>query len=429
MFHHCTKVLVLHGFAFSIGLGGVMFFSKGLPPSPESSRPIPVAKPDRPQRMEAGVRLTSSASFRAAHADLVARSMTRSDRSACLEMLWQRWAETDPVGMLAFLDQKRVWPEDCKFNSIAGSIRPELLLDFALRHGSSDALRSLTYCDPLEVARLLAAIPEEERGNEIVALAKHVDLMLGKLGIPIKQPSPAYLRGAAETLLDQGRVVEFLDAFDAIEDPAEMKELAGKFGETLSEEMPSDEVLAWVLQLPDAYQMEAASSLMVRGDTTGMDFPEVRAAGKRQIESFAQAGLVEAAAAGVRKLFGEKPIANRGEEIAEWIGNFPPDGSWKPIADEVFRAWNDSDRQGMIRQICALPESLVREEMAMEAAQATIGNLAQPYDAEQQIIRDRLLDLFTDPQAKRRFEERFAPWSERSVDSDPFAPVDDPFAE
>lgn len=424
-----TRTFVVHGLAFCMGLGVAMFFPDASTSSSQPSHAMP--KPERTRRADredAGERLTSASSFRTAYSALVERSMTGSERSTCMEKLWERWGEADPVGMLAFLENKRVWPKECR-SDLGLSARPDLLLDFALRHGSSDALRSLGYSDPLTVARLLAAIPEEEWGAEIVMLAKETDRKLGRLGILMEQPSPAYLRGIAETLLEQGRIDEFLDAFGEIGDSKERNDLARKFGEELSEETPGDEVLALVLRLPEPHRMEAASHLIRRESGSAMEFPEVRDARKRQIESFAEAGLVEAAARGVSDLFSNKDAQSRGEEMAAWIANFPSDGSWKPIADEIFRSWNQADREGMIRQIRALPESPVRQILAVEAAEATIGGLAQPYNEEQQMIRDGLSELFTDPLARKQFEERYAPWSEWAGDPDPFAPVVDSFAE
>lgn len=423
------RTLVVHGFAFFMGLGGAMLVPDASPSSSQPSHAMP--KPERTRRADrddAGAHLTSTSSFRAAYSALVERSMTGNERSACMEKFWERWGEADPVGMLAFLENKRGWPDDCRSYNLPLSSRPDLLLDFALRHGSSDALRSLGHADPLTVARLLAAIPEEERGEEIVMLAKATDRELGRLGIAMDNPSPAYLRGVAETLIEQGRIDEFLDAFEKIEDSKERNDLARKFGEELGNEKPDDEILALVLRLPEPYRMEAAYNLIRNESSLAMEFPEVREARKRQIEGFAQAGLVEAAAQGVSNLFSDKHAPSRGEEMAAWIANFPSDGSWKPVTDEILRAWYQADREGMIQQIRALPESPVRQMLAVEAAEATIGGLAQPYSVEQQRIRDGLSGLFTDPLERKQFEERFAPWAEQSGGSDPFAPAEDPFA-
>ena len=357
--------------------------------------------------------------------------MTGSERNACMEKLWQQWGESDPAGMLKFLENKRVWPESCRaYSDLDFDDRPDLSLDFALRYGSSDILRSCAaYGDPVTLARLLAALPAGNRGAEVVEAAKAVDRKLGRLGTGMDEPSPAYRRGMAESLLEQGNIEAFLTTFGEIEDPQERKELAGKVGEALAEEKPGDEVLAQILRFPEPYRQEAAYNLMARADDTAMEFPEVRDAHKRWIESVAAAGFVEAAALGVDDLFDEAHAANRGEEMAGWIARFPPDGSWKPITDAVFRAWQQGDRKGMIQQIRALPEGPAREILATEAAAATIGGLAQPYDDEQQMIHDHLSELFTDPQARKQFEKRFAPWPEQSGDSDPFAPAEDPFAD
>jgi hypothetical protein len=423
-----------------MGLGAAMLFSDASSTDSQPFHALP--KPERTRRAdrsEASERLTSSSSFRAAYSTLVRRPMTASDRSACMEKLWLRWGEVDPVGMLAFLENKQVWPDHFS-SGLKLSGRPDLLLDFALRHGHFWTLRNLNDSDPLVVTRLLAAIPEKDRGENIVELSKEIDRKLGRLGIEMKQPSPAYLRGVAETLIEQGRIDEFLDAFGRIEDPEDRNDLAKKFGDELGDEKPGDEVLSLVLRLPEPYRTEAAYPLMRSEGGMAMQFTDAREARKRQIEGFARAGFVEAAAHGVSGLFGEESAPSRGGEVAEWIANFPSDGSWKPITEEIFRSWSSADREGMIRQICALPDDAVREILAVEAAEATIGNFAQPFDEKEQMIYDRLLGLFTDPHARKRFEERFTPSladgfeetenSDSSApDEDPFGPGKDPFLE
>ena len=344
-----------------------------------------------------------------------------------MEKLWQQWADADPVGMLEFLEHKRVWPENCRaYVDLNFSRRPDLSLDFALRYGCSDIIRRCgSYGDPVTVAGLLAALPEEQRGSEIIEAQQAIDRRLGALGAGMANPSPAYLRGAAEALLEEGRIDEFFDTFEKVEDPSERKQLAAKLGEALSDEQPGDEVLAQVLRLPEPYQEEAAYKLMGYGGSCAMEFPEVRESRKRWIERVAAEGFVEAAAHGVDDLFDDQDAARRGEEWATWVASFPPDDSWKPITKAIFRGWQQHDREEMIRQICALPEGSVRETLAVEAAAATIGGLAQAFDDEQQVIYDRLADLFTEPEANRRFEKRFGP------SEDPFASEDDhdPFAD
>ncbi len=88
-----------------------------------------------------------------------------------------------------------------------------------------------------------------------------------------------------------------------------------------------------------------------------------------------------------------------------------------------------------MRQICALPAGPTRDLMANEAASATIGGLAQPFDENDQKIFDSLANLQTDPVAKQRFEKRFGlsdPFENGNADGlqdDPFADDIDPFAD
>lgn len=424
-----VKSLIIHGLFFYIGLGGAMLFTPHLP-TPSASRPT--LNPERTHRKErsaAGMRLSSPSSFRSAYSALITRSMSSSERSACMEELWKQWSATNPIDMLTFLEKKRVWPQDCKiYNDFGLSDRPDIMLDFALRHGSSEMLQKLLNCDSSAIARLLATLPVEQKGSDIIEVDIKNDRELGWLGLEIKEPSPAYLRGVAESLLERGKIDEFLSAFREVGNPREMNELAMKFGDTLSHEKPSDEVLALLLRLPEEYRQAAAENLMRNADSSAMEFSEVRDARKRWIEKFAAQGFIEAATSGVDDLFSEERAANQGKEIAAWVARFPSDGSWQPITQAIIRAWQGSDHDGMIPQICALPEGPVRATLATEAATHTIGGLAQEYDQEQQIIHDRLAALFTEPEARAKFEKKFAPWSERSIATDPNAPEQDPFA-
>jgi hypothetical protein len=423
------KSLIIHGLVFCMGLGGALVFSSP-PASPSALAPSPRKERDqRPDRSEGSGGLTSPSSFRAAYSVLLERPMTGEERQQCMSEFWRQWGKTDPVGRLAFLEKKRVWPESLgSYMDFDLKDRPDLLLDFALRFGSSDALRDLGFCDPAAVSRLIAAIPEEERGADLVSLANQIDRKLGALGVDMQDPSPAFLRGVAEDFLKEGRLDEFFGTFGEVTDPKERRELAGELGKALSDEKRGEEVLALLLRLPEEYRDDAAYKLM-QGGTIAMEFREVRDGHKRWIESLAAVGMAEAAASGMRSLFDDEKGENRGEEIAEWVARFPDDGSWQPITEALFRVWWDSDHDGLIPQICALPAGATRETLATEVAAATIGGRVEPDNEKEQMMYDRLAALFTNPEARKEFDERFAPEPERSEPSDPFAPDSDPFAD
>lgn len=286
------------------------------------------------------------------------------------------------------------------------------------------------YGDPVTVAGLLAALPEEQRGSEIVEARQAIDRRLGAQGAGMTDPSPAYLGGVAGLLLKEGRLDEFFETFAKIEDRSEQGRLAEELGNALAEEPPGEQVLAQVLRLPRQFQKQAVYNLMGRRQSCAMEFPEVREAHQHWIERVATEGFVEAAAVAVHELFDDDEAARRGAEWADWIAGFPPDDSWRPITKAVFRAWKGHDREEMIRQICALPDGATRQTLAIEAADATIGGLAQQYDEDDQAIYDRLSGLCTEPEARKRFDKRIKPWSEPSgEDMDPFEPSVDPFAE
>lgn len=162
---------------------------------------------------------------------------------------------------------------------------------FALRNGSDNMLRNLKECDPFTVARLLATIPVEQRGPAVIEVMQENDRELGRLGLEIKEPSPAYRRGVAESLLKQGRVDEFLNAFTEVGDPKEMNELASQFGSALTSEKQGDEVLALLFRLPEEYRNQVADTLMGQWNSYAQEIPEVREARKRWIEKFAAQGF------------------------------------------------------------------------------------------------------------------------------------------
>lgn len=432
MMSSCSlKAVITHGLALCLGIGGAMLFEP--PPSSATSGPRD-KEPEqtaRANRTTTGPRLSSRSAFHAAYSTLVSRSMTRQERGHCMEQLWDQWRAADPLGMLEFLEQKRVWPEECRsYMALDLPGRPDLALDFALRHGCSDIIRRLSsYGDPVTVAGLLRVLPEEQQGSEIVEARKAIDRKLGALGAGMTDPSPAYLRGVADALLAEGRLDEFLETFEKIEDPSEKDDLAGELGKALADESPGEDVLALVLRLPQPHHESAVYNLISRREANATEFPEVREGHKRWIERIATEGFVEAAATGVDELFEDEGSASRGAEWAAWVASFPPDDSWRPITNAIFRSWQRQDREEMIRQICTLPEGPTRQTLAIEAAAATIGGLAQAYDEEDQEIYDRLSGLCTEPEARKLFDKRIKPWSEPSdEDMDPFEPPIDPFA-
>ncbi len=415
-----TKSLIIHGLVFCVGLGGAMVFSSPPVPPPAPALSQRKERTQKADRTEGGG-LGSSSSFRAAYSVLLERPMTGEERQQCMSEFWEKWGKADPVGRLAFLEEKRVWPESLgSYMDFGLKDRPDLLMDFALRFGSGDALRDLGFCDPAAVSRLIAAVPEEKRGADLVSLEKQIDRKLGMLGADMQDPSPAYLRGVAEDFLKEGRLEEFFGIFEEVTDPKERSELAGELGEALSDEKRGEEVLALLLRLPEEYRDDAAYKLM-QGGNIAMEFPEVRDAHKRWIESFAAVGLAEAASSGVRDLFDDVQKENRGKDIAAWVSRFPDDDSWQPITEALFREWWDVDREGTIPQICALPAGATREALATEVATETIRGWVEPDNKADLMIYNRLAALFTNPEARREFDERFAPQPERPEPSDPFA--------
>jgi len=414
--------LLLHGMAFAIGLGGAAFLSQKQPSPPPSLTEAQTKAGHRRDRST--MRLSSPSSFRAAYEDLMRRPMSKDDRSRCMQELWKEWAASDPAGMLAFLEKIRVWPEDLRTRYLL-SDHPDLLLAFALRQGCAGSIHGLYGSDSYTVSRLLAALPEEQKGTEIRRLEEHVARSLGKQGIPQEAPGPAYRSGVAQAFLEAGRIDEFFDTFPQVEDPELMRNLAMKFGEELSREKRDDKLFALFLRLPEDYRKHAASQL-TEYHGSAMKFPEVRQKHMRWLEKFATAGCVDEAAAGVFHLFRDDDGTPSGAEIAAWVSRFPEDGSWQPITEALVLMWVHQGTSEVATELGKLPDGPVREALANEAyAQIQTHTRIARNAQGDQALRERWLGLFTTPEAKERFEKRFS--SEEDA-VDPFAAPGDPFA-
>ncbi len=422
MMSSTLKIAITHGLVFGLGIGAAVIFGNSSPQEPSPSR-LPEGKhTQRATRKVVPDRLTSPAAFRAAYSDLLARTMSRSERSDCMEALWQQWGESDPEGLLAFLENKRVWPEDCSaYLGLKFPNRPDLALDFALRYGCSDVLQQLSKDDQL--ARLLAALPKDQKGEDILSLERETHRKLGMSGAEVAEQSPAYLRGVAEALLEEGKTEEFFDTFGQIEDPVEKKDLAKKFGEVLSEEKLGEKVLEQILRLPEPYREVAAYELGGHSGIPALQFPAAREERRRWIARLAEVGLIEVAASDLRGFFRSGDVVITGEEWASWIASFPEGEAWQPLTKVIFSEWSGDDREGMLRQICALPAGATRDMMVNGAASETIEGRSAPFDEDQQKIFDTLANLQSNPEARALFVKRFAP-SEPSADDDAV----DPFA-
>lgn len=124
------RSLATHACAILLGLGGAIFFVNPPSQGTDAAAADPV-ETNRPRnRPAAANRLSSSAAFREAYEELTTRPMTTGERMEMKQRLLYEWAERDPVGFVAFLERKRVWPGQFSLN--------DNFSDWGLHHGSLD---------------------------------------------------------------------------------------------------------------------------------------------------------------------------------------------------------------------------------------------------------------------------------------------------
>ncbi|MEO5912899.1 MAG: hypothetical protein ABIS50_01615 [Luteolibacter sp.] len=338
--------------------------------------------------------------------------MSRGERGALRRNLFAEWGNRDPQGLLAFLDKKSVWPEDFSFYSSLGTLendRPDLLLDFAIRNGCVEALSPLKYGDPATVARLIDALPASQRGVELTELRDVAYQDMGKQGIVTATPNAANLGGSAESMLDDGRLEEFIDTFGKIDDESVRSKLARDLGFSLSYEKLGERVFETICKLPLSFQIEATSELF-RNAGSAMVFPEAREERRHWIDQFAAQGLAEGAASGIDGLFVEDDLDRVNGEIAAWVSGWESGDSLKPMADRLVLEWSGFDHEVMIRELVAMPEGKVRDQLA--AAALRNGDIREDEEIS------KVKSLILDPAILKEMEP--------DPNADPFA---DPFAD
>ena len=417
------RSIATHGCAILLGLGGAKFFVNPLYQGADAGSAGHV-ETNRPRnRPAAGNRLSSSPAFRKAYEELATRTMTADERIEMKQRLLYEWAECDPVGFVAFLEKKRVWPSGFSLNDNFsdwglhhGSLsrdRPDLLLDFAIRNGSADAISLLDTAvrfegngNPESVMCLIDALSPNQRGPEIRSLAGQLSQKMGRNGIAITNSNEAYLLGVAEgQIYDEGRLDEFFATFKKINDESIRKSLANNLGYSLSDEIPGAKALEQILRLPLEYREEAVSGMFLGSDENTLILPEAREMRRQWIETLVEAGLGKGAKEGVDDLVKACKDGDGSAELTTWVGSFPSDDSWQPIIEEVARWWLYSDRDGMVREVLTMPEGAARDMLAARAAADM-----PMYGAKlEQPVIDRLVSLIVDPQIRKKFERTETP--------------------
>lgn len=413
----CVRFAATHSVALLLGLGGYALLSKhGEPSAHETATPAVSPTVAGGKHHPVG-RLSSNESFRTTYQALASHPMSAGERRELKRNLLKEWGERDPQGLLAFLDRTRVWPNGFYFSDLTESAgdRPDVLLDFAIRNGCAGALYPLVHGDPQTVVGLIEALPPADRGDRIMDFAAKLYQKMGKEGI-VAKPTSAYLLGAAEGLAEEGRLQEFCDTFERIDDDNLRGEAAERLGKALSAGKLDDETLAVLARLPAEFQ-EIVVSEMFHSSAEPMKFPEAREERREAITLLADNGLAAGADSAVWALFNDDDRENVNRETLEWLKNFPPDDSWKSIEKAVFSEWVGFDLAAMADGISATPDDAVRARLA-EGAVKGVRSGGVSEDAKPDLAR--LMALISDAEVLKQFEEE---------DANPRDPFADPFAE
>jgi hypothetical protein len=274
--------------------------------------------------------------------------------------------------------------------------RPDLLLDLAIRHGWSAALTALESGDPETVARLIGNLPEGNKGLRVRGVLAEAQRKLAERGVPVADPTPAYLQGEARAALREGDLDGFLDRFEAIETFNLRSELITDLGLELAHELPSDEWLAFVLRLPPGFRDDAAKRL----DFPHLERPETRVALRAWIAKLVDHGLLDTAVEKANCLFSE----NGGQvqrEIPDWLITLPNDERWNPVSEAVIGRWYRGDHQAMVRGLAAMPAGERRDGLAnLALGMKGGGDSLKPEDAA------RVLGLIADPELQEVWQNR-----------------------
>jgi hypothetical protein len=407
--------VVTHGLSVAIGLCVTVALTKRPElREPQESQSV-TTRSDKRARLPTRRGLSSSESFKSTYQELASCSMTSGERKGLRSRLFAEWGKRDPLGLLTFLERTQVWPEEFSYSMNVGDLereRPDLLLDFSIRNGCEPALSSLHYGDPVVVSRLIDALPDEQKGPKLLEIRDSAYREMGTSGIMTATPNADNLSGAAEAMLEDGRMDEFFDTIGRIDDETTRRNLAESLGEALAEEKPGFDVLSRISPLPKDLQILALSRLfrLTTGET--MIFPEAREIRRQWIGQLAGQGMAEATTSGIDDLFQADDSENVNREILEWAKTFPADGSWKAVEKETFSEWSRFDPSAMVAEIGAMPDDPLREKLAIGAAKGMRNHGLSGDDGP---LLARIMSLISDPAVLKEFE------LEDSTPADPFA--------
>lgn len=420
------RLALSHGAALLIGFGGYALLPIDVEPpaAPPTTHPTSGGRNTK-RGSRANRPLSSNEAFRETWKALATCPMSASERRELRRKLLADWAERDPQGLLAFLKKTRVWPEEISIHQLGNlnHARPDMLLNFAIRHGSTEAIRALNNTDPETVIRLIEAIPPGERGKEMNDLEANAYKTLGMAGVVVATPTADYIAGQVKALLEEGRLAEFREMFAKIDDDKLRAKAAYELRRAIAYGKLDDEILETVASLPVEFQGGAVESIFGH-NTWGIKFPAAREECREEIRKMIERGVTAGVETAVQGLFYKDDRETVNRETIEWLTELPQDESWKGIETEALSRWFQFDRDAMADAISALPAGASRERLAESAAMVVL-RLESSESAQSIIIR--LIALSSNPELQKLLEQ---PKTPADPFADPFAePVDDPFAD
>ncbi len=115
-----VRTAATHGVALLVGLGFSWVFLKNADPRGSAETFDAAGRPGKRERNHPPGKLTSSDAFRTTYQALASHPISAEERRRVADELFKEWGTRDPLGLLAFVEKTRVWPEVFSFSSHLG---------------------------------------------------------------------------------------------------------------------------------------------------------------------------------------------------------------------------------------------------------------------------------------------------------------------
>ena len=314
---------------------------------------------------------------------LEARGLTNQERQDAAKLLLDEWALRDPVGLIRYLNETRDWSQELGRptppEALARS-RPDLVLDLAMRQGWPGALRSLKSGDPETVAGLILNLPEERRGRHIKDLLREAQRKMAANGIPCPNPTDGYRQGEAESFVREGDLENFLTRFDSIRDAGIRRDLVRLLRDSLRNESPGDDLLAFIMRLPEEHRDDVAAGIAIY-DT---DRPNGRAALREWLGKLVDHGLTECANEKVPALLDGTDREDL-EEVPAWLASLPDDDDHQLLIGGLVSRWF-GDPGNLVLGIGRMPPGGTRDRVAITALKEMRGGESLALEYAVQVV-------------------------------------------